>query len=72
MSCRKNIEEGKAGLVLPSDSHRREVRTMDKKESPCGYGCISAKPSINKSAKSLKEVEVKETKNQKSKETKSN
>ncbi len=45
---------------------------MNKKESPCGCGCIGAKPNVNKTAKSLKEVEAKEAKNQKSKETKSN
>lgn len=45
---------------------------MNKKENLCGCGCIIAKPSINKSAKSLKGIEAKELKNQKTKETKSN
>jgi hypothetical protein len=40
------------------------VRKRDKKESQCGCGCIGAKPSINKTVKSSKEVEAKEAKNQ--------
>lgn len=43
---------------------------MNKKESPCGCGCVGAKPSINKTAKSLKGVEAKEAKNQQNKKTK--
>jgi hypothetical protein len=45
---------------------------MGKKESQCGCGCFGAKPSLNKAAKSLKEVETKDAQNQKSKKTKSN
>ena len=45
---------------------------MNKKEGPCVCGWIGAKLSINKAAKSLKEVGAKVAKNQKSKETKSN
>jgi hypothetical protein len=45
---------------------------MNKKEGPCGCGCIGAKPSSNKPVKNLKAGEAKEAKNQKSKETKSN
>ena len=45
---------------------------MAKKESPCGCGCIAAKPSINKTTKSSKSAEAKEVTKQKNKETKSN
>jgi hypothetical protein len=44
---------------------------MKKDESPCGCGCIGAKPSVNKPAKSFKEVEAKEGKNQQSNKNKS-
>jgi hypothetical protein len=43
---------------------------MKKMESPCGCGCIDAKPSINKTAKKMKAVEDKEAKNQQNKKTK--
>jgi len=53
-------------------SNRKEVNEIAKKENPSSCGCIGAKPSIHKTVKSLKEVQAKEVKNQKSKETKSN